>query len=382
MTEFDQLTQSLESQGPDAVLDTLTMKLREQGDFHRLFDATMLKHKYHIGAPLTRPTSLDDVPTESLDDFKQKYIEAARETGRLFLEQGKIAEAWPYFRTIGETEPVARAIDAVRPKSEYDESIEELIQIALYEGAHPVKGLELLLRSHGTCNTVTAMDQIMPQLTPEQRKEAAAVLVDTLHGDLIQTIRYEVEQRMPMAAPANTIRELIAGREWLFENGNYHIDVSHLNAVVRFARAFESDSPGLAKALDLAEYGAHLDAQFQYPGDPPFDDFYVAHKHFFQVLADRNRDESLRYFEARLEAEPDEPDQQLIAYVLVDLYLRCGKSDRAIELAEKYLKNLGQQTGFSFTELCAETQRYDVLERVARESGDLVSFAAALVLKN
>lgn len=379
MTVFDELAQSHEKQGPQGALDELVRQLRDGGDYHRVFDATMLRHKFEINAPLTHPTSLDDVPDQHLESFKQHYIDAARETGRLFLNDGKIAEAWPYFRTIGETNDIAAAIEAVPVRTEYDEGQEELIQVALYEGAHPVKGLEMLLKSHGTCNTVTAMEQITPQLSAEQRRESAALLVETLHTDLMQSLRHEVEQRMPMQPPASTIRELISGRDWLFENGNYHIDVSHLNAVVRFARSFESDTPQLPLALDLCVYGECLDPQFQYPGDPPFDEFFTGHRHFFQVLSDRERTDSIEFFESKLQAEPDLPDQKLIAYVLVDLSLRCEHPERALELAEQYLTEDAQQLGFSFADLCAETGRFDVLERVARSQGDIIGFAAALV---
>ena len=73
-------------------------------------------------------------------------------------------------------------------------------------------------------------------------------------------------------AVARVFIEAITGRDWLFDDGNYHIDVSHLAAVVRFARFLPPESAGLPVVLELCEYGKRLSPQFQFPADPPFDD--------------------------------------------------------------------------------------------------------------
>jgi hypothetical protein len=165
----------------------------------------------------------------------------------------------------------------------------------------------------------------------------------------------------------------------LFDEANYHIDVSHLNAIVRFARAMDASCPDLAKVIELAEYGTHLDEQFQYGGDAPFDDFYPAHVQFFKAIADDGRDEALAFFKEKLEAEPDHEDKQLIAYVLVDLLTRCGKLAEALEVAEPYLTDVEEASGFSFARLCRDADRLDTLQKVTRAKGDLVGYAAALV---
>ena len=69
----------------------------------------------------------------------------------------------------------------------------------------------------------------------------------------------------------------------------------------------------------------------------------------------------------------------MIAYVLVDLLTRIGRLDEAVEPAERYLKNVDESSGFSFTQLCQEAGRIDVLLNTAREKGDLVAFTAALL---
>lgn len=375
-TQFDELQQA---EGADATIDKLIATLREQKEYHNLFDAMLMKKKYELGLPLVRPTSFDDVPEDKREEFEKCYVEFARDVGQTLLDEDKLNEAWMYFRTIREPESVAAAIEQMSPRMEADEKTEEIINIALYEGANPVKGLEFLLRSHGTCNTITALDQQMPQLSPEDRKRAAAMMVTNLYEDLCHTINHEVQHRLAMTPPSNSLRELMTGRDWLFEEGNYHIDVSHLNSVVRFARSLDGSSPEIEQAIELAEYGSKLDQQFQYGGDPPFDDFYPAHIQFLKALAGKEQDEPIAYFQAKLDQEPEDADKQMIAYVMVDLLNRVDRMDQAIDLAERHLKDVDESTGFSFAELCWEAGRLDTLQQVAKEKGDLVSYTAALI---
>jgi hypothetical protein len=376
---FSEIEQLSSNDGAAAAIDKVVETLRSEKEYFSLFDALLLQKKHSMGLPVAQPTSLDDVPEEQRDEFEEAYVDAAREVGELLLADGKIPQAWPYFRTIRETEKVRAALDALDTRREADEETEALIGVALYEGAHPVKGLEMMLRTHGTCNTVTAMDQQMQQLPPDDQKQASALLVRELYSDLCSVLNQEVQQRVAMTPPSDSLRELITGRDWLFDEANYHIDVSHLNAIVRFARAMDASCPDLAKVIELAEYGTHLDEQFQYGGDAPFDDFYPAHVQFLKAIADDGRDEALAYFKEKLEAEPDHEDKQLIAYVLVDLLTRCGKLAEALEVAEPYLTDVEEASGFSFARLCRDADRLDTLQKVTRAKGDLVGYAAALV---
>ncbi len=377
---FQELEELNARSGSAATIDRLIESMRESKNYDRLFDALCLKAKFELGLPLIQPTAFDDVTPDKQHDFEERYISAAREVGELFLEAGNIPQAWMFLRTIREPEKVAAAIDALDARREPSEETEALINIALYEGANPVKGLEIMLHTNGTCNTITALDQSIHQLPPADRAKAAALLVDTLYEDLAATVRTEVEQRMAMLPPGAPLRELIAGRDWLFADGNYHIDVSHLNSVVRFARSLETGDSHLDKVIELAEYGACLEQQFQYPGDPPFEDFYPAHVQFFKAMADQNRDEAIDYFREKLDAEPDAEDKPMLAYVLVDLLLRCDRQEDALGVAQEYLRDVEDAGGgFSFAGLCRDAGRLDTLREVARDRGDLIRFTAGLV---
>lgn len=375
---FAELEQLSQAAGPAAAIDRLIDSLRADRDYRRLFDALLLKKRHQMGLPLAQPTSLD-VPDEKRDEFEQAFIDAARKVGELFLQEGQIPQAWGFLNMIREPEMVREAIERLGSSDDLGDQLEAVLQIALYEGANPVKGLALLLQSHGTCNTITAMDQAAPQMKAEDRRRAAALLVREIYDDLRETLNRDVQSRVPGTPPADSVHELIADREFLFADGNYHIDVSHLNSVVRFARFLDGDSPELRKAIELAEYGSHLAPQLQYPGDAPFDDFYPAHVHYFKALAGEDVGEALGYFRRKLEAEPDEQDRPMIAYVIVDLLVRLGRLDEAVKVAEEHLKHLDESSGFSLAQLCQEAGRMDVLRRVSREKGDLVRYTAALI---
>lgn len=376
---FETLTAAVQNESPEFAVQAIIDKLEADEDFHKLFDARLMQRKLELGLPLTQPTSFDDVPSELKKDFEVTYIEQARATGQKLLDKGKIPDAFMYFRVIGETEPVAAALENLPESAELDEESEELMNLAIYQQVNPVKGLRMMLQSHGICNTITTLDQLNLQMTSEDRQKIAAVLVREIHGDLLENVRRDVEQRMAVAPPAENLSEMMAGRDWLFENDNYHIDVSHLNSVVRFARSLNTDDPELPMAMDLAEYGSHLAPQLQYPGEPPFEDFYHSHLHYFQIIVGDKREEGLDYFRKKLTDEPDRPDQQLIAYVLVDLLTRIEQYDEALTLAEEFLTDLTEDAGFSFADFCRQIGRLDALQKFAESNNDIVTFVAAAV---
>jgi hypothetical protein len=69
----------------------------------------------------------------------------------------------------------------------------------------------------------------------------------------------------------------------------------------------------------------------------------------------------------------------MIAYVLVDLLVRIGSLDEAVEVAGQSLADLDESSGFSLAQLCETAGRPDVFRKAAEASGDLVGFTAAIV---
>ena len=181
-----------------------------------------------------------------------------------------------------------------------------------------------MLQSRGTCNTISAFDQAVADISPEERIRGAELLARHLYGELFQSVCRDIERHGEPPFTGKALRDAIAGRDWLFDEGNYHIDVSHLGSVVRFARFLSPESSELDTVLQLTEYGGRLSPQFQFPGDPPFDAYYTAHLHFFRILANDHRDEAIAYFQDRIRSAEEFEDRRLIAYVLVDLLVRIG----------------------------------------------------------
>src|SRR5437773_4329513 len=106
---FDQLEQAIRSGGPEAGLNLLAQKLEEEKNYPLLFEARMMQKRHALGLPLVQIGSIDDVPEDKRAAYEQAFSEAARETGSLFLADGQIPRAWPYFRAIGDSVPVAAA---------------------------------------------------------------------------------------------------------------------------------------------------------------------------------------------------------------------------------------------------------------------------------
>ena len=368
---------------PEHILDTLEQALLDQQDFHRWFDARMIRARRQLGLPLTQPTSLRDIPEAQEAEWRKAYTDAARDAGYHFLRNNLLADAWAYFRTIREPQPVRDAIEQLVQSSDGTPGADtdEVLNVALYEAAHPVAGITLLLRTHGTCNTVTALSQMIGQMTPAERRQAAAVMVRHLYADLLANVRRDVERRQPALKPDLTLRELIAGREFLFADGNYHIDVSHLHSIVGFARHLHREDPELRLAIDMSLYGQQLSEHLRYPADVPFDDYYSASEQFLQAVAGIDVAAGLNWFTQRLQQEPDAPDQRLIAFVLIDLAQRCGKTAEILPIAAPHLSRMEDPNGFSFTACCVESGRLDLLETTALENNDLLALATVLLVR-
>jgi hypothetical protein len=373
---FDELAKIHKARGPAAAIDHLIAVLRDEKRYHPLFDALLMKKRLELGLGLVRPTSLKDVPDGRRDEFEKFYIDSAREVGQLLLQDNAIPQAWNYLRAINEPQKVAAAIAAL---PEGEAVSDEVVEIALFQGVAPVKGLSLYLASHGTCSTITAFEQLSTQLPADARRQCAQALVRKLYDDLRENVQHDVSKRQPMNPPGQSLRELIGGREWLFADDSYHIDVSHLNAVVRFARFLDASCPELDLALQLAQYGSRLAPQYQYAGNPPFSDFYPAHIQYLKALLGTDREVALASFRAKIGEDLADTDNQLAAFALVDLLLRLERRDEALELACRCLPDSADEFGLSLPELCAQAGRLDLLMKLARSRDDVVNYTAALV---
>src|SRR5262245_18769376 len=323
-TLFDELERTLATEGASAALERLCTRLREQRDYDNLFYARLMAKRYELGvSPVpTAPTS--DVPAERQSEFEEAIRRAAREVGGLYLQHGNIPQAWMYFRMIGETAPVAQALAAIRPGP--DQDLEPFVQIALYEGVLPREGFDWVLERYGLCNAITTLGGHQLPLTPEARQYCIGRLVRTLYQELRDRLSADIERQegqLPpeASAPPETpglLRKLMAGRDELFADDAYHIDLSHLSSVVQMSLDLP---PGedLERARELCEYGQRLSRTYMSPADPPFEDTYRDHGIYLAVIAGDDREAGLANFRAKAEENPVEEAGTGPAEVLVQL---------------------------------------------------------------
>lgn len=374
---FLALDQAMRKEGAAFALNQLITLLTERGDARALLDALLLRARHELGLPLLHAGPLNDVAEPLRSKYEEKYVDAIRTVGGRLLADGDIAGAWPYLRAIGEPELIAKAIDAYVAE-EGDERLNGLVEVAFNQGANPRKGFELILEHYGTCSAITAFEHL-PQ-DEAVRTACADRLVRQLHTHLVSNLRAEIAQRgQPLSAHAVPIAELIRGRDWLFQEDAYHIDVSHLAATVRVSPLL-TDLSTIALALELTDYGRQLSERFKYEGEPPFEDTYEDHGVYLRCLLGQEVEQGVAHFRSKL-APPDQEDRDSIlpAQVLVGLLARMNRLDEAIEVASTYLADLPESALIcpGLAALCQRAGQPGKLAKIAQEHGNLVQYLAA-----
>ncbi len=374
---LDTLQQTLQAAGADAVIDRLCDELKSRKDFHGLFYALLMKKRHQLGVSPVPTGSNQDLPPAVHQAFEDGIREAARTAGRLCLDAGNIPQAWAYFRMLGEPGPVAEALAKLDLPA--DQDVQPYIEIALHHGVLPEKGYEWVLQRYGICNAITMLSGELP-LTPAARAACIRRLVRALHGELVERLRAEINRQQGFEPTGTTVRELIAGRDWLFADDFYHIDLSHLNSTVQMATQLD-DGEELKLARDLCAYGKKLSPRFRFQADPPFEDQYVDYDWYLAALTGEDVAGAIAHFRAKAEAADPETIGTFPAEVLVNLLLRLGRADEALEVSRKFLAGVGEGrlSCPSFVELCQRTGNYAALAEVAREQGNAINFVAGLI---
>ncbi len=376
---FDALDRALRTSGTAAAFDRLIGELTGRGDFRALLDALLLKARHELGLPLIQVGPLVEIPEPARSQFEERYVEAIRDVGARLLAAGDIAAAWPYFRAIAEPGPVAEALDAYRADGG-DERVGPVIDIAFNQGANPRRGFELILEHYGTCSAITAFEQMAAD--EATRAACADALVRQVHKDLVASLRYDITNRgNPEPEEGATIAELIAGRDWLFGDFAYHVDVSHLASVVRMSPLLKEPAT-IALAVGLTDYGRHLSEKHRYEGEPPFEHIYEDHGIYLGALLGRDVEKAVAHFRSKIgPLDPDRPGPPIEPQVLVGLLVRLGRLEEALDVAAEYLAGYPDAHLIcpGVAQLCQRVGRPARLAEVSRRHGDLVNYAAAIL---
>jgi hypothetical protein len=373
---FDDLETALAKGGVAEVVETLAGRFKEEGKYHELFDLRLTQARHRHGLPLVSTRSLDELEEPLRTKMEQAYLDACREVGSLLLDGGKVREAWVYLRAVGEKDAVRAALE----KLTIDENYESMIEMAIYEGIAPKYGFELVLKHYGLCNAISVFEGEMGSRSRPERQEVAALLVRFIHDELMTSLRADVKRQQGIESTETTIAEMVRDRDWLFADDNYHVDTTHLHAIVRFALLVD-DPQVLRLALDLSEYGRRLGASFQFHGEEPFVDMYPASAMFFKALLGEEVGEALGWFAAKAEEKPIDEVGSAPAEVYIGLLARLGRYEEAMRAAAKLLPTTARGGHFapSLLELAQMAGRFDALSAICRQRGDLLGFAVALL---
>ena len=369
---FNQAERALETGGEQAVFDVLAQTFMRDKDYGRLFQLRVLKKRFELGLPLIQSGPGEEVPADKRPEYERAFVQAAREAGELFLAENDIPRAWPYFRAIGEPAPVAGAIE----RTDEHENMAAIIDIAYQEQIHPRKGFELILKHYGICRAISSVFQYPAR---EGRQDAIALLVRSLHRDLLSNLKRTIAQKETVAPDSESISTVIAGRSWMFEDNCYYIDTSHVVSVMQYSLELE-DPELLGLVLELAEYGTQLGSMFQRCGNPPFETFtdYAA---YFRTVLGKDVEAGIDHFRRKMgECDPNEYGTAP-AQVLVGLLSRLERYPEAIRVSLEHLKDVdpNQQSCPSVLQLCQWAGDFKQLREIASDQGDVLSFAAGLL---
>jgi tetratricopeptide (TPR) repeat protein len=365
---------------PREMFQEVAQALVAAGELHRLFDLRLLQERHRHGLPLDRRTPIDDVEEPLRSQVEAGYLAACREVGELFLESGRLREAWMYLRPAGDKFSIRHRLAAVVLD---DDRADELIELALFEGIDPERGYAWLLGRNGTCNSITTLDGMSQQLDAADVRACAGVLLRHVYRELHGNLRGHYH-KLKGTAPPNTLSvgQLIEQTPELLAGGNYHLDVSHLQSTVRYARLL-TDPTLVTKAFEIADYGSRLPADLQYPGEAPFEDLFAAHRRWFGAILGRDAEEAIRYFGDKARAGGDDPRNSAAVETLLTLLLRLNRPDDALAAYGELVTKERELSPSAPTllELARASGGWEQYESICRERDDLLGFAAGLLAR-
>jgi len=321
---FSRLSQHVRD--PAQMIGVMVDHFRSEGKPRELFEALKMQVRNQLGLPLL----VDDEPRrpeEIEQQLEQGLLAACREAGLMLIQQGKVGEGWMYLRPTGDIDLAREQLAAV-PIT--DENYDEMVQILLHEGVDVARGFQAVLDHQGTCNSITLYEQALVQRSKADRQAAAACLLDHFYQELSSLVRSDVLRREKPADPEESLFDIIEKRKWLLDEGGYHLDTTHLSAIVKIATLLEEPHQ-LQKAWELCQYGRRLNHQFQYPGEEPFVDFYPSHLTFYSILRGENVDAGLKVFQRKAQTVDPAVHGTGAIETYVDLLTRVGRPAEAIE---------------------------------------------------
>lgn len=372
---FQQLQSDFQSGGIGTALATAGETLREQKRFHELFEVLKMQSRHGLGLPLLHDDKIS-LSDEDQRKFEDQLLAACREVGFSLMRAGQIQESWGYLKHLADYGEVLAELQRTEVT---DENVEAIVGLLLYEGLDCERGFQLVLERYGTCNAITTMQNAMYGRSRKDRSAAGRQLVHHVHRELRESVLAHIQREEGIAPDEGLIFPLLDGRDFLLENGSYHIDTSHLGSTVQIAVEL-SDPQALELALDMARYGERLHPDLQYPSHSPFEDTYPSHIKFFSALLGQDVDASLEYFRQRAEQTDAHQEGTFPIETYVDLLARIGRPAAALEATVQWIAPGIQTTGHAPTlyDLSLQMGNFDRYRELCVERQDLLGFIVGL----
>ena len=401
----DTLAATAAARGLEGMFAELTASLAARKRWHSLFDARLMEARSALGLPLAGDSRT--IPTEKQAALEATSLEACREAGWPLVEEGKVAAGWMYLRAAVEPEEMGRrmrllaerltgpesaasvaapATDDSPEAAQTDETLQEIIHVALWEGVAPELGPELLLSRNGTCNTITAYEQAVSRLPAARQRPAADLLVAHLHREVLASLVHDLHRRgVPVEpGPDASLIGVLEAAGGLKDDPSVHVDVSHLQSVLRIGRVC-TDHATLRRCFELASYACRLPRESVYPGEPPFENVGEASRLFYGAQLGVDVEPAIAFFRKAAVMAKVEQSGSLPGDVLVLLLWRLGRPAEALHAALERPRDdqgpsLLQATGMlpSLVEMAAASGDYGPLRKACRDHGDEITFAATL----
>jgi hypothetical protein len=387
----------------------LTASLAARQRWHSLFDARLMAARAALGLPLTGDSRT--IPAEKQAALEAKSLEACREVGWPLVEEGKVAAGWMYLRAAVEPEEMGRRMAALAERvdiaapgatddqpatddspdaAQADETIQEIIHVALWEGVDPALGLKLLLSRNGTCNTITAYEQAVSRLPAARQRPAADLIVAHLHREVLASLVHDLHRRgIPVEpGPDASLTGVLEVAGGLKDDPAVHVDVSHLQSVLRIGRVC-TDHVTLRRAWELASYACRLPKETVYAGEPPFENVGESSRLFYGAQLGIEVEPAIAFFRKAAVLSKVEQAGSLPGDVLVLLLWRLARPAEALHAALDRPRDDGgpsllQATGMlpSLVEMAAASGDWGPLRKACKEHGDEITFAATLAAEH
>ena len=386
--DFMMLEQLADKEGLQAAAQELVERMRQQKLYPELFEARKMLHRVELGLP---PVQVDPIGAHGKksgaiqqdpqvqDELDKRLLDACREVGGGLMRSGRLQEGWMYLRAVGDDAFASEAMAAVEPTQD---NLDLLLNLYVHEGVDIGRGTELCLKMRGTCNTITMLDSIVAMRGRSDQQAAVEALVKHVHQELLANLIADVTRRMPQvnAPEDHTIVAWLGLVPGLLRDGTYHLDTTHLASTVRFARVLD-DLSTLRLAADLAEYGRQLHAQYQYSSEEPFADLYPMSLAWFRALLGEHVDAALRVFRQKAESIDLEEHGTIGIETYADLLARIGRPDEAGKYLIRTMPDGMRPFGVapSLIELSSASGEFQPMKDHAKQRGDLIGFAAALL---